>query len=51
MWSPFWKYISSGVCPWNAERGSRVLCSWTENRTSFSTALTVSSVFKSELLT
>ncbi len=29
MWSPFWKYISSGVCPWKAECGSRALCSWT----------------------
>ena len=27
--SPVPKYISSGVCPRNAERGSTRLCSWT----------------------
>ena len=29
------KYISSGVCPWNAECGIFVLCSSTKNATSF----------------
>jgi len=29
MRSPVLKYISSGVCPWNAECGSRELCSCT----------------------
>jgi hypothetical protein len=44
--SPLSKYISSGVCPQNAECGSTRLCSSTENATSRRTVMTLSSEWR-----
>src|SRR4030095_9626644 len=46
--SPVPKYISSGVCPRNAECGSTRLCSWTENARGRRTVVTASSGWRKE---
>ena len=46
MLPPVLKYISSGVCPRNAECGNRLLCCSTQKATSLRMVATVSSEFK-----